>query len=84
MATGVPVVTTKVGMAPALIKNGFNGLITDVDDIDQLYTSLSLIIENKELNNKIVHNAFKSVKDFSWEKITKQYYNKIYKKYLKL
>lgn len=84
MATGVPVVTTKVGMTPALIKNGYNGFITDVDDIEELCKSSSLIIENNELKNKIIHNASKSITDYSWEKIIKQYYDKIYKKYLKL
>ena len=37
MATGTPIVTTKVGMAPYLIENGFNGFVTDIEDIEQLY-----------------------------------------------
>ena len=33
MATGVPIVSTKVGMAPYIIKHGVNGFISDVDDL---------------------------------------------------
>ncbi len=84
MATGVPVITTKVGMAPEVINNSINGFITNIDDINQLFEYSTKIIENKDVREKIIHNALESIKDYSWEKITKQYYLKIYKKILTL
>jgi glycosyltransferase involved in cell wall biosynthesis len=36
MATGVPLVTTRVGQAPELVEHGRNGYIVDVDDADAL------------------------------------------------
>jgi glycosyltransferase involved in cell wall biosynthesis len=36
MATGVPLVTTRVGQAPELVEHGRNGYLVDVDDVDAL------------------------------------------------
>ena len=82
MATGVPLVTTNVGMAPYLIKNEINGFKTQIEDIDELYKYSAELIKNKELREKIIKNALNTVKEYSWENIVKQYYNKIYKKFL--
>ncbi len=81
MATGVPLVTAKVGMAPYYINNGVNGFITEVEDVEQLYKYSVKILEDKNLREKIISNAFKTVRKFSWENIAKQYY-KAYKRFL--
>jgi glycosyltransferase involved in cell wall biosynthesis len=36
MATGVPLVTTRVGQAQELVEHGRNGLLADVEDVDAL------------------------------------------------
>jgi len=36
MATGVPLVATRVGQAPELVLDGENGLLADVDDVEAL------------------------------------------------
>ena len=36
MATGVPLVTTRVGQAQELVEHGRNGLLADVDDVDAI------------------------------------------------
>lgn len=82
MATGVPIVTTNVGMAPYLIENGINGFKTQIENIEELYKYSAELIENKKLRENIISNAFKTVKKYSWENVTEQYYNKIYKKLL--
>jgi len=80
MATGVPIVSTKVGMAPEIIKNGFNGYITKIEDIELLYQYSKKIITNKKLRQKIINNGLKTVKNYDWELIAKKYYDKIYKR----
>ncbi|MFX1256311.1 MAG: glycosyltransferase family 4 protein [Promethearchaeota archaeon] len=82
MATGVPVVSTKVGMVPEVIESGKNGLITEIDDIDQLLVETLRLINNEELRQSIIANGLEIVKKYDWEKIAKQYYLKIYKKFL--
>jgi len=82
MATGIPVVSTKVGMAPDIIKEGYNGFLAEIGDVAALSEKASKIIENKYIANHLVKNALKTVKDYSWEKIVKEYYEKIYKPFL--
>jgi len=36
MATGIPLVTTRVGQAPDLVSDSVNGLLADVEDVDAL------------------------------------------------
>lgn len=83
MATGVPLVTTKVGMATYLIKDGINGFITEVNDINQLYRRSMELIQNEYLRQEFVKNNLKIIQEYSWEKIAKKYYFDIYQKFLK-
>jgi glycosyltransferase involved in cell wall biosynthesis len=78
MACGIPIVSTKVGMAPEVIKHGNNGLLSDIDDVDSLTNNCTQIFENKELREKLIHNALEDVKELSWERTVKQLYDKIY------
>ena len=82
MATGVPIVTTKVGMVPNIIKHGINGFVVDIDDIDQLFHNSVKVIEDNEIREKIIKNGLKTVKNYGWETIARSYYEKIYKKLL--
>ncbi len=80
MASGVPVISTKVGMATDIMKEGDNGLLAEVDDVADLSEKATSIIENKTLANQMVNNALNSIRKYSWDKISKKYYEKIYSK----
>jgi glycosyltransferase involved in cell wall biosynthesis len=82
-ASGVPVVTTKVGMVPDIARNGENALLAEVEDIQQITSKTKKIIENKELRRKLIMNGLKTVQSFSWGTIAKKYYEEIYLKLLK-
>jgi len=84
MASGIPVVSTKVGMVPDIIKDGQEALLTEIEDVDQIVNKAQKIIENEELKQKLVENGLKAVQKYSWEKIAKQYYEKIYKRFLNI
>jgi glycosyltransferase involved in cell wall biosynthesis len=43
MATGVPLVTTRVGQAADLVRDGQNGWLADVDDVDALTEATALV-----------------------------------------
>lgn len=83
MATGVPLVTTNVGIVPLVVQHGLNGFVTDIDDVNQLYQYSTELINNKELREKIIANGLKTVQNYSWEGIAKEYYKKIYKRLIK-
>lgn len=81
MATGVPLVSTCVGMAPDLIRNKENGLLVGVDDIEGLAKSAKAIIGNNDLRSSLIKNGLETVKNYDWDIIAEKY-ALIYKKVL--
>jgi glycosyltransferase involved in cell wall biosynthesis len=53
MATGVPLVTTRVGQAPEVVDDGRNGLLADVDDVDGLLDALKRLHEDTALRERL-------------------------------
>lgn len=60
-AYGIPCVVTPVGGIPDIVKDGINGLIYQVGDIDALASKLDLLISNKNLREDIVKETDKYV-----------------------
>ena len=70
-AYGIPVVTTPVGGIPDIITNGENGFVYDVNDIDKLAEYLVLLMNSRELRDRIVEQADKFVTgEFNIKNIT--------------
>ena len=82
MACGVPIVSTKVGMAPEIIKTEINGCLADIEDVDLLADYSSEIIGNSGFREKIINRALADVKNYTWEKTVKILYDEIYDKLL--
>ena len=80
LACGVPLVSSKVGMAIDVIKDGENGFLADVEDIEGLVERSEWLINDQVLRQKFVENGLKTVKDYSWDKIADRFYNEIYLK----
>ena len=53
MATGVPLVTTRVGQATELVRDGENGLLADVDDVDTLVAAVQRMHDDGELRKRL-------------------------------
>lgn len=53
MATGVPLVTTRVGQATELVADGQNGLLADVEDVDALVAAVERVHEDAELRARL-------------------------------
>lgn len=83
MASGVPVVSTKVGLAPDVIKHGENGLLADIDNREEILKNSISILKNNKIRKKIIQNARKTIRKFDWSIIADNYYNKIYSPLLK-
>lgn len=82
MASGVPLVTTDVGMAKDVINHGKNGFIAGIENVDEIVRLSSDILENTEKTASIVLNALETVKRYSWENIATLYYEKMYSELL--
>jgi glycosyltransferase involved in cell wall biosynthesis len=53
MATGVPFVTTRVGQATELVRDGHNGLLADVDDVDALVAAVERVHGDRDLRARL-------------------------------
>lgn len=79
MASGVPLVTTKVGMASDIAQIHRNAFLSaNIDDYEELAKQASRIIQDNNLKQSLIQNGLNLVKEYSWDNIAKQYYDKIY------
>ena len=80
MASGLPIVASKIGGIPDLVKDHENGLLVPPRDSDALADSITLILKDQDLKNKMSEDAQRKVKHYSWEKIaekTERIYEKV-------
>jgi len=68
MARGVPVICTKVGGLPEIIRNGINGLLIEPGDIISLKNVMIKLIEDPHLRNQLVEEGYKTVERVTFEK----------------
>jgi glycosyltransferase involved in cell wall biosynthesis len=78
MACGISVVSTKVGMAPELIKDGENGFLCAIDDMHQLTNRVVDIMNDSSLAAKFKKNSFRHINNYSWQHIAEQYKKNLY------
>ena len=78
MASGIPLVSTKVGMVPEVVRDGHNGFLADVDDVGVLAEKVMNIRDDEKLAERVMVAGLETVKDYSWEEIAKRYYNEVY------
>ena len=71
MAAGCALVSTNVGCVPECCIADKTALIVLPKDVNGLFSSLSNLIENKVLIEKIGKRGQKYIKQFSWEKSAK-------------
>lgn len=72
-ASGVPLVSTRMGMPADLIQHGLNGLLAEVEDSAALAEHLAAIIEDQTLGQKLSTAALAAVKAYDWPRIAAQY-----------
>lgn len=69
MACGCAVVCTNVGGMTNIVIDGFNGLMVDSGDSQQLYEAMKKLVEDSQLREKLANNGYETVKNgFSYEK----------------
>jgi len=60
MACGLPIIATKVGGLPDLVKDGSNGILVEVQNPDQLANAFRLLSSNSDLRTTMRRNSFQS------------------------
>lgn len=78
MASGVPIISTKVGQAVDIIENGENGFLVEIDDREEIVEAFRKIVNSNSLYEKLVQNGFNTAKKYDMEKIVSIYEEKLY------
>lgn len=78
MASGVPIVSTRVGMAPDLIKDYVNGILVDVEDVNAICQGVSKIITSEIIRTKLIANGIETAKIYALDKVVERYEKELY------
>ncbi|KFD40800.1 glycosyl transferase family 1 [Peptococcaceae bacterium SCADC1_2_3] len=79
MASGLPIVASKVGGLPEIIEDGENGFLVEPRSPKQIADKVLLLLADDELRERISKNNKEKAKNYSWtsiiEKLEKVYQN---------
>ena len=64
LASGLPVITTP--NSGSVVRDGVEGFIVPIRDVDTLKEKILLLYENKELREEMGQNARKRAEEFTW------------------
>ena len=78
MASGIPVVSTRTGMATDLIQDGTSGLLCDVEDVEGLTQKAGRLIENEALRRSMAQAALEMIQPYDWPTVSKRYARELY------
>lgn len=83
MAARTPVIATRKGGIPLLIKDGYNGFFVEARNAGRIAEECNKLLENDELRKKIGENARKTVAEKFNRKITALKFLRLYEKIAK-
>ncbi len=70
MSCGTPIISTKAGTVPEVMGDG--GIYVEKNTSEDIVEAIISLLSNRELANKISHNAILRAKEFSYEKRIKE------------
>jgi len=79
MASGLPIVATKVGGIPNIVEEGVNGYLVNAKNSEEIADRLLTLLQNDEIREKISANNREKAKLYTWDEIT----TKVEKEYQK-
>lgn len=79
MASGLPIVASRIGGIPDIVNDGENGLLVPPGNPDALAEAIVYLLKNENVRENMANDGRKKVRNYSWDKIAEQT-EKIYKK----
>jgi len=79
LASGVPLVATRAGMAPDIIEDGKNGFLCEIEDVGGIVEKSIRAIENIPSTKEMIQNGLRAVQQFSWQNIARKYQEQLYR-----
>jgi glycosyltransferase involved in cell wall biosynthesis len=78
MASGVPLVSTRMGIPKDAIRHGENGMLADIEDVEGLTDHAQTLIGNPDLAVTIASAARQIILDYDWDVIADKYARLLY------
>lgn len=75
LSMGKPIVATRTGGIPEIVKDNYNGFLNEVGDIEGLSNSLLKLICDKKLYRSMAQNAYNSSQQFRKDIMVNKYIN---------
>jgi len=79
MASGLPIIATKVRGLPEILKDGQNGFLVEPRNPEQIAEKALLLLNDEELRKRISNNNLEEVKKYDWkiviDKLENVYFN---------
>ena len=72
MATGKPVVATKVGGIPELVDDKINGFLINPGDTRTLAKKITYLLRNENVAVQMGEKGAKKARSYSWDKTAKR------------
>ncbi|CAD7770373.1 D-inositol-3-phosphate glycosyltransferase [Candidatus Methanoperedenaceae archaeon GB50] len=76
-ACGTPVIGYDIPGLKDSIKNGETGLLVPYGDIEKLAETMSSVLKDAKLREKLGHNALKWASNFNWDKSSEKFITKL-------
>lgn len=80
MASGLPIVASKIPGYLEVVKQGKEGILVSPKDPRSLMLALGTLVKNKALRKKLGNNGLRKAQNYDWEKVAKRilsFYKKI-------
>ncbi len=82
LASGVPLVSTKAGMAPDIITDGEDGFLCDIDNVDQMVQKCITVLEDRRKKEEIISKGLITARQYDWNVIARRYESDLYRRFL--
>lgn len=71
MASGLPIVTTRVRGLPEIVKDSENGFLVEPQNPGQIADKVLLVLNDDDLRERMAKNNWQRAKQYSWQNVAK-------------
>lgn len=73
LASGIPVITSRVGGIPDIIQDGENGFLVEPENPEHLAVKMDSLLKDAVLRKRMAENAISTVLQYDWNVIVQKY-----------